>query len=167
MSKEQIEEMAKIIGIPCYKRIEAYGDGSQECPSPIPCNECTAELLHKAGYRKQEWISVDERLPEENVYVLIAVENSIQVARIIKGISEEKREKMKNGELPDPEETCFAADKIITLRRSQLYRSGDVWGNNLVPYYWKANGGPMEWFGQNITHWMPLPEHPKMKGGAE
>lgn len=117
--------------------------------------------------KQAEWISVDERLPEENVYVLIAVENSIQVARIIKGISEEEREKMKNGELPDPEELCFAADKIITLRRSQLYRSGDVWGNNLVPYYWKANGGPMEWFGQNITHWMPLPEAPKMKGGGE
>ena len=55
MSKEkQIEEMAKIIGIPCYKRIEEYGDGSQECPSPLPCNECTAELLYNAGYRKQE-----------------------------------------------------------------------------------------------------------------
>lgn len=53
MSKEkQIEEMAKIIGIPCYKRIEEYGDGSQECPSPLPCNECTAELLYNAGYRK-------------------------------------------------------------------------------------------------------------------
>lgn len=116
--------------------------------------------------KQSEWISVEERLPEENVYVLIAVGNSIQVARIIKGISEEEREKMKNGELPDPEELCFAADKIITLRRSQLYRSGDVWGNNLVPYYWKANGGPMEWFGQNTTHWMPLPEPPK-KGGAE
>ena len=30
--EKQIEEMAKIIGIPCYKRIEKYGDGSQECP---------------------------------------------------------------------------------------------------------------------------------------
>ena len=133
----------------------------------MPLIEADKILDILQGYRKQEWISVDERLPEENVYVLIAVGNSIQVARIIKGISEEKREKMKNGELPDPEESCFAADKIITLRRSQLYRSGDVWGNNLVPYYWKANGGPMEWFGQNITHWMPLPEPPKMKGGGE
>lgn len=62
--EKQIEEMAKIIGIPCYKRIEEYGDGSQECPSPLPCNECTAELLYNAGYRKQSgWISVDERLP--------------------------------------------------------------------------------------------------------
>jgi hypothetical protein len=68
MSKEkQIEEMAQIIGIPCYKRIEEYGDGSQECPSPLPCNECTAELLYNAGYRKQiegEWIRA-ENPPEE------------------------------------------------------------------------------------------------------
>lgn len=71
MSKEkQIEEMAEIIGIPCYKRINEYGDGSQECPSPLPCNECTAELLYKAGYRKQEWISVEERLPEDQQMVL-------------------------------------------------------------------------------------------------
>jgi hypothetical protein len=60
MTKEkQIEEMAKIIGIPCYKRIAEYGDGSQECPSPLPCNECTAELLYNASYRKQidgEWV---------------------------------------------------------------------------------------------------------------
>ena len=154
--KQMIEEMRKDI----FAAFGGYEKWEEDWQS-------LAQALYNAGYRKQEWISVDERLPEENVYVLIAVGNSIQVARIIKGISEEKREKMKNGELPDPEESCFAADKIITLRRSQLYRSGDVWGNNLVPYYWKANGGPMEWFGQNITHWMPLPEPPKMKGGAE
>lgn len=69
---EQIEEMAKIIGIPCYKRIEAYGDGSQECPSPLPCNECTAELLYKAGYRKVErgeWIGTREAFaPHPYVY---------------------------------------------------------------------------------------------------
>jgi hypothetical protein len=60
MRKEkQIEEMAKIIGIPCYKRIEAYGDGSIECPSPLPCNECTAELLYTAGYRKQDEVIKD------------------------------------------------------------------------------------------------------------
>ena len=165
MSREkQIEEIAKVIDQSKYNMCI-----TKEHPAITVKHHSKkiAEALYNAGYRKQEWISVEERLPEENVYVLIAVGNSIQVARIIKGISEEKREKMKNGELPDPEESCFAADKIITLRRSQLYRSGDVWGNNLVPYYWKANGGPMEWFGQNITHWMPLPEAPKMKGGGE
>lgn len=72
MSREkQIEGMAKVIAIPCYKRIEVYGDGSKECPSPLPCNECTAELLYNAGYRKQAWISVEERLPEECTHVIV------------------------------------------------------------------------------------------------
>lgn len=168
MSREMISAIARDFNKNMCSDREVL-ESCTECAGSIENSPCLlyeiATRIYKAGYRKQEWISVEERLPEENVYVLIAVENSIQVARIIKGISEEKREKMKNGELPDSEETCFAADKIITLRRSQLYRSGDVWGNNLVPYYWKANGGPMEWFGQNITHWMPLPEPPKMKGG--
>lgn len=115
MSKEkQIEEMAKTIGIPCYKRINAYGDGSQECPSPLPCNECTAELLYNAGYRKQVWISVEERLPKDAERVLVYGEKGI----------------------------CFAT----------RYKRD-----------WMT---PMRYNGE-ITHWMPLPEPPKMKGGAE
>lgn len=30
----------------------------------------TADSIYNAGYRKQEWISVDERLPEDGVWVL-------------------------------------------------------------------------------------------------
>ena len=116
---------------------------------------------------KSKWISVDERLPDEGEYVLIFAA-SIHVARIEKGITEEQRAKMKNGELPDPEEMCFTGiEGFRMVRRSNLYRSADVFGNNLVPYCWKAHGGPMEWFGQRVSHWMPLPEAPKMKGGAE
>lgn len=30
------------------------------------------------------------------------------------------------------------------------------WGNNKVPYCWRAeNGG--NWFGQDVSHWMPIP----------
>ena len=62
MSREkQIEEMAK--------DIEVIGDG---------CGRIdfyrTAEILYRKGYRKQsegEWISVDERLPDENDRFLI------------------------------------------------------------------------------------------------
>ena len=55
MSREkQIEEMAKVIEQRCKR----------DClPS---CDECIAETLYYAGYRKQEWISVNERLPEKN-----------------------------------------------------------------------------------------------------
>ena len=59
MSKEkQIEEMAKVIGQRC----------NRDC---IPsCDECIAQTLYSAGYRKQEWISVEERLPEDGAIVL-------------------------------------------------------------------------------------------------
>ena len=159
--KKQIEELSNDI----YEFGELrYGDMCDD-----ECDK-VAEKLYAAGWRKQEWISVDERLPDEGEYVLIFAD-SIQVARIEKGISKEQREKMKNGELPDPEEPCFAGNiGFRMLRRSILYRSADEFGNNLVPYCWKAHGGPMEWFGQRVSHWMPLPElpeAPKMKGGEE
>lgn len=116
---------------------------------------------------RAEWISVKERLPEEGKYVIVWV-GSAQVARIEKGITEEERQKMKNGEIEDRIEYGWSQSTgFMPLKRSDLYKSCDVFGNNLVPYCWKANGGPMEWFGQNVTHWMPLPEPPKMKGGAE
>lgn len=59
MSREkQIEEMAKVI--------EQSGmlDSYSRC-------EIVAEELLNAGYRKQEWISVDERLPEESGEYLV------------------------------------------------------------------------------------------------
>ena len=78
MSKEkQIEEMALVI---------ASGKGNNSCKN---CEECVchdidciykniADILYNAGYRKQEWISVEERLPKEGVRVLVwlKVDNS-------------------------------------------------------------------------------------------
>lgn len=110
---------------------------------------------------RAEWISVEERLPEEGKYVIVWV-GSAQVARIEKGITEEERQKMKNGEVEDRIEYGWSQSTgFMPLKRSNLYKACDVHGNNRVPYCWKANGGPMEWFGQNVTHWMPLPEPPK------
>ena len=107
MSKEQIEEMARTIW--------DYSSASkQEC-------EEVAEILYNADYHKQsKWISVDERLPEENTEVLIYC-------------------KTNNGK------EVFFVDKIRYFRGIAIW---DVW-----------NG--------KVTHWMPLPEAPKMKGGAE
>lgn len=157
VKKQAIEEMAQDLNML----------DTLQCDFRYSVNYQRAKGLYSLGYRKQEWISVEERLPEENEYVLIWVDK-VQVARIEKGISEETRQKMKNGELPDPAEMCFNPTEVIkSIPRSALYRAADVFGNNKVPYIWKANGGPMEWFGQCVTHWMPLPEPPKMKGGAE
>ena len=81
-----------------------------------------AERAVEAGYSKQEWISVDERLPQVcGTYI------------------------------------CCVKDKY-----------GNTW---TIP----ADFSPemKTWFGQfgevknTVTHWMPLPEAPKMKGGAE
>lgn len=86
---------------------------------------CTAELdeqktaknLYDAGYRKQsEWISVEDRLPEKNVRVLVYIKSSRSYTR-------------------------FDTDRL-------------------------DDRGFVRWF-NDVTHWMPLPEPPKMKGGAE
>lgn len=36
----------------------------------------------------------------------------------------------------------------------------EVFGNNKTPYSWVAPQGPMSWFGQYVSHWMPLPAPP-------
>lgn len=118
--------------------------------------------LHSLGYRKQaEWISVNDGLPEDGEAVLIWV-GKVQVARIYKGITEEEREKMKNGELPNPSETAWSSSTgYVSIKRSETYRRCDVFGNNSVPYCWESTSGPMKWFGQNVSYWMPLPNAPK------
>lgn len=109
-----------------------------------------------------EWISVSDKLPEEKEYVLIAMHDVIEVARIEKGISQEERRKMKSGEIPDAEEFGYEPGKPpFVVKRSDSIKAADQEGNNLVPYIWRARSGPMEWFGQYVTHWMPLPESPK------
>lgn len=108
-----------------------------------------------------QWISVKDKLPEENEYVLILMGSEIEVARIEKGISEEERAKMKSGELPDKEEFGYIPGRpVFAIKRSDSIKGCDQWGNNTVPYKWYARSGPMQWWGQNVTHWMPLPDHP-------
>ena len=71
------------------------------------------------GYRKQsEWISVDERLPEEDTIVLV-----------------------------------WCGEVSV-----YNYLHNDLWYTGYC-YITTSEGG--------VTHWMPLPEAPKMKGGAE
>ena len=116
MSKEkQIEEMAiillKLDDCEKYDEIKCIED----------CKKCRATQIYNAGYRKQEWISVDERLPEADSPVL------------------------------------------IFTRKNRYY----------VGYYYKAavdrnyTGFYADSCKRDVTHWMPLPEPPMMKGGAE
>ena len=115
MSKE------KQIEIKCENCLYYRGclRNSEYVPSPCDVYE------DKAGYRKQEWVSVDERLPEPNAHVLIYVffHNQWQ---IVKG-------------------WLSFCDKKFYIANSDYPSLTDV----------------------PVTHWMPLPEAPKMKGGAE
>ena len=84
-----------------------------------------AEKIYNAGYRKQGWISVDERLPDE-VY----------------------------------------GDEIIICTEDGVVGAGRYDGE----FSWMANEGSDFYdlgTDSRVTHWMPLPEAPKMKGGAE
>ena len=124
-------------------------------------NTEVTERLIAHGVTVQEWISVKDRLPEENEYVMIWC-GECQIARIEKGISEEQRKAMKRGGLDDPCETGWTLSSgYFKLKRSKSYKACDEQGNNRVPYCWYANGGPMKWFGQEVTHWAYLPQPPK------
>ena len=100
----QIEEMARTL----------CGEKEKTCARCDSFGLCEfwieASIFHDAGYRKQEWISVDERLPERN---------------------------------------------------GRYLTHCNIEGQSLVCilYYCKVgvfNEG-------TVTHWMPLPEAPKMK----
>ena len=107
--KEQIEEMRKDL-------IEIFDEEYEKRRMITP--DFTAEKMTAKSYRKQEWISVDDRLPEDGETVLTINSES----------------KM---------EVCF----YRTERKGIFQQCG-----GLVLIF-------------NITHWMPLPEPPKMKGG--
>ena len=79
--------------------------------------------------RRSEWISVEERLPEECKAVL-----------------------------------CFARNKIVLAFMEKTEDCGKY-----VPVFWDlvAYNRDDTWDEVCATHWMPLPEAPKMKGGAE
>lgn len=112
MSKEkQIEEMAEVYYKARLKARDTLGsmnEGEEMWYS---------KAFYEAGYRKQSaWISVEERLPDEDVRVLVYIKSERSY-------------------------TKFDTDRL-------------------------KHGKWVRWY-SDVTHWMPLPEAPKMKGGAE
>ena len=128
MSK-YITELANDIAKSCPDLVE-NGCGNDNCVA------CLAFKLIGLGYQKQEWISVDERLPELNGNVRTWGELKIQPSvRVLCAC------KQKSGKV-------FVKEGFYEL-----------WGSRVV---WKIPGSI-----DSVTHWMPLPEAPKMKGGEQ
>ena len=112
--KEQIEEMAKII--------HGYCKGNCANCFPEACGDYLgAEALYNAGYRKQEWISVEDRLPDNGL------------------------------------------ERVLVFLRDDDFTKPI--GENKIDTDRYLDGKWVRW-GRFVTHWMPLPEPPKMKGGA-
>lgn len=101
---------------------------------------------------RAEWreITCDADLPPEGKYV-IARHNrgtwhdrddqdnvSTVVVKFVRGLSAEERATLKGSP------------------RGRTYRACDEGHNNQRPYCWQAFG-PGTFFGQEITHWMPIP----------
>ena len=110
-------------------------------------DEYIADELYNAGYRKQEWISVEDRLPE---YTL---------TRDIFGRPQDY--------VSDSVLVCVESSECDGVHR---YVSTDFMiGRKPEEVHWlmSCGYGGTAVYHQKITHWMPLPEPPKMKGGAE
>lgn len=110
---------------------------------------------YKTKNKTMKWISTDVELPSEGQEVLIyagnySQEDKYHVATFWRGISLDEREKMKIGDLPNPD--------YQGRKRSDVYRGCDEHGNNEKPYIWDIS--PLTLFGQYVTHWMPLPTKP-------
>ena len=113
MSREkQIEEMA-ITTCSLYRAyLEKACAGNVECY--FNCHHYDrCEKLYNKGYRKQEWISVYDGMPEQDGKYLVYTDRG----------------------------------RVHTM------------------YYYRTNAFGFEHW--SVTHWMPLPEPPKMKGATD
>ena len=107
---------------------------------------------------ERKWIPVTEALPKEGESVIVCSQyGKICIVDLVKGISEETRKKMKNGEIDDPCENIWClSDGYAISKRSDLYKEGDEFGNNQKDYAWR--NGPYHYSGQDFIAWQPLPE---------
>ena len=124
---------------------ELANDIAKSCPDLVEngcgndnCVACLAFKLTGLGYQKQEWISVGERLPEPNVLVLAILDEPCL-------------------RLNFP----FEEHVLILLRERLPYSVG------IVEEWRRPFSSETINYDGRVTHWMPLPEAPKMKGGAE
>jgi hypothetical protein len=108
----------------------------EDCPNHC-CDGVSqhAEALYARGWHRLQWISVDERLPDDYNDYLVVVKHKYEY------------------------EDEWEYDVDV---------GGPALGDDgYIDHFWETYH---DWeVGEecHITHWMPLPEPPKMKGGAE
>jgi hypothetical protein len=125
MKEKQIEEMAKVI----KSSLDGLGCGNFNFTGE-EISTMFAKALYNAGYRKQEWISVEDRLPENYRAVLVVCEST----------------SISGGTL-----------RAIGSYGGGFWSLADADGTMHLTKYTHFV----------VTHWMELPEAPRMKGGAE
>lgn len=126
-TEKHIEEMAQeILGISA---------DVVECGLGDYVSKCLAVGLYNASYRKQEWISVEERLPD------------LEPTLIKWGDCGYKQKSIRV--------LCVCKQKSGKLLVKEGYY--EVWADALTAPRWRIPGSI-----DSVTHWMPLPETPKM-----
>ena len=151
MKKRNLGEM-----VAYFKRRVADMDIAQKYKMELLGMITAIEIKHDELAPK--WIPVTEALPEDGSLVIACSPyGKITIVFFTKGISQEDRTKMKNGEIDDPsEETWCLSEGYSKSKRSDLIKEGDEWENNQKAYAW--NYGPFHYSGQDFVAWMPLPE---------
>lgn len=84
-------------------------------------------------------IPVGDGLPDDGQAVFIYVVNSHTEGRWHDA-------KFRRGKVPNGNQSICFEDQAF---------------NNLRPYGWEAQAGPMRWFGQDVTHWLPMFKKPE------
>ena len=152
-AREQIEEMAKTL-------FSARETGDLKYSQLRSIAEDLYEDLYNEGYSMQsKWISVEERLPESGVLCLLCCD--------VKRYDGTHKQYVCDGFYAERfKEECYSADdECVTEYNEETdeYYLHEGWYeeiNNWDEYSSIA-------IDDTVTHWMPLPEAPKMKGGAK
>ena len=135
--KKQIEEMKKIFCAEC-------GNGCSTCKNLEIYPACFAteyaKNLYAAGYRRQEWISVDERMPEEKSVERLQWDSETLA-------------------LLDADTDLVSDEVLVTVidyeHEEKVFVATDCTVNGQWANFYE------------VTHWMPFPAPPEINGGAE
>lgn len=150
--KKQIDEILMVIDDNACANIS-----EDECDSKDSCAICRAERIYNANYRKQEWISVDEMLPESGVHCILCCD--------MKRIDGTHSQYVCDGYLAERFKinAHYADDDCATEYNEEddEYYLKEGW-YEVIKNWDDYNSIAI---GDTVTHWMPLPEAPKMKGG--